>query len=441
MDSKHYHGIKFDGAQKLSYLAVFSFLYCTFAPVMSSISLYELTTLVQQAIESTLPDMYWVEAELMEIRESKGHCYMELVQKDMFSVTPVARASAKCWRSQWQKVSERFLKATGGYPQTGMKLLLLASVDFHPAYGFSLIVDDIDPAYTLGDMARRRQEIIQQLKDEGVYDLQKELQLPLFCQRIAVISSATAAGYGDFSHQLLNNEYGLVFKPELFPAVMQGEMIESSIISQLNAINSRIDDFDCVVIIRGGGATSDMSGFDSLPLAENVANFPIPVITGIGHDRDECVLDLISYMKVKTPTAAAAFLVSSLAEVLARVEDAQATVVAYAALSIERQRNRLNRLSTDLSVSATQYKSREEMALERLGIRIVNALSQKISAESHRMDLYRQRIEALDPSVMLQRGYTMTLSCGRVVRDASALSSGQEIETVFANGRVKSVVK
>ena len=274
----------------------------------NTVTLYELNHLVSKVIESEMPSEYWVEAELSECRESRGHCYMELIQKDERTATPIAKASAKCWANKWMLIRPGFERTTGQRLHAGMKVLLKVYAQFHEAYGFSWIVTDIDPTYTLGDMARKRQEIIRQLKEEGVFDLQKELQLPLFCQRIAVISSETAAGYGDFCNQLADNPYGFQFQTRLFPAIMQGEGVEQSIIAALERIFSFHipQNFDAVVIIRGGGATSDMSGFDTLALAENVANFPLPIITGIGHDRDECILDMVSHTRVKTPTAAAA---------------------------------------------------------------------------------------------------------------------------------------
>ena len=280
----------------------------------TTLTLYELNCLVREVIECEMPNEYWVEAELSECRESRGHCYMELIQKDEQNATPVAKASAKCWASKWMIVRPYFERTTGQQLHAGMKVLLKVYPQFHEAYGFSWIVTDIDPTYTLGDMARKRQEIIRQLKDQGIFDLQKELHLPLFCQRIAVISSQTAAGYGDFCNQLSDNPYGFKFQTRLFPAIMQGEGVEQSIIAALERIFSEYSDFsdhsentvppfDCVVIIRGGGATSDMSGFDTLALAENVANFPLPIITGIGHDRDESILDMVSHTRVKTPTS------------------------------------------------------------------------------------------------------------------------------------------
>ena len=408
---------------------------------MNQLTLYELNSLVQQAISCSLPGMYWVEAELMECRESKGHCYMELVQKDLCSAVPVARASAKCWRNKWEKVRSAFVRATGGGLRPGMKLLLKVSVDFHPAYGFALIVDDIDASHTLGEMARKRQEIIDTLKAEGVFDLQRELQLPLFCQRIAVISSPTAAGYGDFCNQLLHNDSGFSFWPTLFPAVMQGESVEQSVVNQLNEINGRIDDFDCVVIIRGGGATADMAGFDSLVLAENVANFPLPIITGIGHDRDECVIDLISFLKVKTPTAAAAFLIDNLEKVKRRVDEAQDAVVACVALQLERQTARLRQLSSSISMNAGMYSVREKGKLDNLKSILSGAVKQALTKERHRIELIAQRVNALNPQLLLKCGFSMTLLNGRLVRDASMLKPGQEIETILEKGRVKSQVK
>ena len=223
------------------------------------LSLLELNSLVAAVVDISLPDEYWVEAELSEAREVRGHCYMELVEKDEFSNTPTARASAKCWASRWSLLRPKFERITGQRLHAGMKVLLRVRAQFHAAYGFSWIVSDINPEYTMGDLARRRQEIVRQLKAEGVFDLQKELRLPMFAQRIAVISSEGAAGYGDFCRQLHDNQAGYIYKVELFGAVMQGEAVEQSVIAALGRIYERVDDFDAVVIIRGGGATSEKS--------------------------------------------------------------------------------------------------------------------------------------------------------------------------------------
>ena len=245
-----------------------------------TLTLYELNQMVREALAITMPNEYWVEAEISEMREVRGHCYMELVQKDMAGNTPVAKASAKCWKNKWALLRPYFEHNANQMLRAGLKVRLLVYADFHEAYGFSWIITNIDPTFTLGDMARKRLEIVQMLKEQGVFDLQKDFRLPLFAQRVAVISSEQAAGYGDFCRHLHDNDWHLHFSVQLFAATMQGEGVESSVIAALDAINERINSFDVVVIIRGGGATSDLSGFDSLPLAESVANCPSSRVLG-----------------------------------------------------------------------------------------------------------------------------------------------------------------
>ena len=408
--------------------------------------MFELNRMVRESIELSMPDEYWVEAELSECRESRGHCYMELIQKDELSATPIAKASAKCWANKWLTIRPYFERTTGQQLHAGMKVLLKVYPQFHEAYGFSWIVSDIDPTYTLGDMARKRQEIIQKLKAEGVFDLQKELQLPMFCQRIAVISSQTAAGYGDFCNQLADNPYGFQFQTQLFPAIMQGEGVEQSIIcaleniydSQFSNLNSK---FDAVVIIRGGGATSDMSGFDTLALAENVANFPRPIITGIGHDRDESILDMVSHTRVKTPTAAAAFLISHLKEVLDVIDNSQDLITRYAQQKLSTLNSQLSSLSESIPRLFSLVKTRQEAKIESLWIKIPMLLERKLTGDTHRLQLIEERLKALDPTLLLARGYSITMHNGRAVRDASQLPPGTEIETRLARGTVHSIVK
>ena len=440
-----------------------------------TLTLFELNALVRQTLELGMPDDYWVEAELSEVHEVRGHCYMELIQKDDHNNTPVAKASAKCWASTWRLARPHFERVTGQQLHAGMKVLLKVSAQFHENYGFSWIVTDIDPTYTMGDMARKRQEIIRQLKEEGVFDLQKELQLPMFCQRIAVISSANAAGYGDFVNQLDGNEYGFRFHTQLFPAVMQGEAVEQSVIAALNKIFARLKkedsslftlhsslNFDCVVIIRGGGATSDLSGFDTLALAENVANFPLPVITGIGHERDESVLDMVSHTRVKTPTAAAAFLISNLKSVLDEIEDCEQRIHAKVKQRMDMERIRLLNYAQKIPMLFSVVRTRQEALLGQLLVKMRSSigyrlqderhrlivlqnnmqpvLKRKLTDERHLLDLISQRLIGLDPNRLLKRGYSITLKNGRTVRDVSQLKEGDELETRFENGTVRSVV-
>ena len=378
---------------------------------MKTITLYELNSLVRQTIEIGLPKSYWVEAEISELRENGGHCYLELIEKDKRYNTPIAKASARCWRQTWGMVKPYFENTTGQQLRAGMKVLIEVYAQFHEAYGFSWIISDIDPNYTLGDMARKRQEIIKRLKEEGVFDLNKQLDLPLFSQRIAVISSKSAAGYGDFANQLYGNQYGYYFEAELFAATMQGEDVERSIIKALNAINDRCDDFDCVVIIRGGGATSDMSGFDALELAENVANFPLPIITGIGHDRDECILDMVSHTRVKTPTAAAALLIDNLNTAERRIDDARQRIANLTSRKMEVEKLRLSRLAERLPALFGSVKDKQEARLNILQERLfrlaeirlsncenfVGQLEKKISLTAeHLLMVEKHRLELLE---------------------------------------------
>ena len=389
-------------------------------------TLRELNLMVRDAIEMELPDEYWVEAELSECRERSGHCYMELIEKDEHTNTPVARASAKCWRQTWQLLQPHFERATGQPLHAGLKVLLHVSAQFHEAYGFSWIVTDIDPTYTIGDMARKRQEIIRQLKEEGVFDLQRELSIPMFAKRIAVISAAGAAGYGDFVRQLEDNEYGFKFEVQLFPAIMQGEQVESSIINALEQIYSLTatssplnSPFDVVCILRGGGATADLSGFDTLPLAENVAQFPLPIITGIGHERDESILDMVSNSRVKTPTAAAALLIDNLLQVLTRIDSAQQRITMAISQQFATQKARLDSLQALLPILAQRF----------------------LSNARHRLELMEMQLQSYDPQLLLHRGYSITLHNGRAVRNPQQLKAGDEIETRVEKGIIKSIVQ
>ena len=425
------------------------------------LTLYELNSLVREVLECEMPDEYWVEAELSECREARGHCYMELIQKDERSATPIAKVSARCWASKWTLIRPYFERTTGQQLHAGMKVLLKVYAQFHEAYGFSWIVTDIDPTYTLGDMARKRQEIIRQLKTEGVFDLQKELRMPLFCQRIAVISSETAAGYGDFCNQLADNPYGFKFHTQLFPAIMQGEGVEQSVINALECIYN--EQFDCVVIIRGGGATSDMSGFDTLALAENVANFPLPIITGIGHDRDESILDMVSHTRVKTPTAAAAFLIDHLKTVMDILNDSQEQLLRLAQQKLTYYKTQFATVAEVLPRLFSNVKIRQEARLEALNNRLIlssgsrlstlNAqlstlaehlpilLDRRLMAEKHRLQLVEEKARSLDPTLLLSRGYSMTMKDGKIVRDPKTLRHGDEIETHLEKGTIKSIVK
>ncbi|MGI6222840.1 MAG: exodeoxyribonuclease VII large subunit [Prevotella sp.] len=426
------------------------------------LTLFELNGLVREVIELSLNQSYWVEAEISEVREVRGHCFMQLVENDPFQQTPIAKADAKCWANKWKLLRPKFEHVTGQTLHAGMKVLLSVTAQFHEAYGFSWIIDDIDPTFTLGDMARRRAEIIAKLKEEGVFDMQKELSLPMMAQRIAVISSEGAAGYGDFCAQLRENTYGLQFHTTLFPATMQGEQVESSVILALNLINERQDEFDVVVIIRGGGATSDLSGFDTLALAENVANFPLPILTGIGHQRDESILDMVAYQSLKTPTAVAAFLVDHLSSVYEHLLQLEDSITRLARQRLEIETIRFNHLAEKIPMLFSIVKNSQLQRIERLKILlghharvIIDSNNNRITTlqaslspmvrnlvltQTHRLEILTEKLKMHDPQQMLSKGFSITTLDGRILKDASTLHPGKTVTTQLEKGKFNSQV-
>ena len=404
-------------------------------------TLYELGRLIRLTLREGLPDAYWVQAELSEVREAyNGHCYIELVQKAEKGNTLLAKARGTIWANVYKMLRLYFESATGQVFTAGIKVLLQVSVEYHEQYGLSLTVHDIDPTYTLGDMARRRKEILQQLEEEGVLTLNKELVMPSLPQRVAVISAAGAAGYGDFCDQLMGNPYGFAFYPKLFPAVMQGNKTEETIIAALDSIAAEQDMWDVVVIIRGGGATSDLSGFDTYNLAANCAQFPLPVITGIGHERDDTVLDMVAHTRVKTPTAAAEYLVAFLVESATMLDGLVNDLTTGITLCIHREEKRVEQIAQRLPSLFSVIHSNGLHRIEQLEMRMHTALQKAIVEQRHRLQLMEKVIEGASPMQILQRGYSITRCEGRVVRDALALPEGSVLTTTFADGEVTSIV-
>jgi exodeoxyribonuclease VII large subunit len=408
----------------------------------SPLSLYQLNALVKQGLKACLPDAYWVQAELSEVHANyNGHCYVEFVQKDPRSNNLIAKARGTIWSNVYHMLKPYFEEATGQAFTAGIKVLVRVTVDFHELYGFSLSVQDIDPTYTVGDMARRRQEILRQLQAEGVLTMNKELPLPACLQRVAVISSATAAGYGDFCNQLQANPYGLAFYTRLFPAVMQGDRTEASVIAALDAIHAQADRWDAVVIIRGGGATSDLACFDTYALAANCAQFPLPIITGIGHERDDTVIDSVSHTRVKTPTAAAEFLIAHQLEAAEAVEALAARLQDALANRLEGQRRRLQNLMERLPLKVKMRLQTEHHRLEASMLRLGPAATALMMKHHHCLDLMESRLKDASPERLLQRGYSITLQQGHAVTDARQLQPGDVITTRLLNGSVISKVE
>lgn len=408
---------------------------------MDSFSLFELNALVRRSLEQCLPDAYWVQAELSDVRSnSTGHCYLEFVQKDPRSNNLVAKARGTIWSNVYRMLKPYFEETTGQLFSSGIKVLVQVTVSFHELYGYSLTVQDIDPTYTLGDMARRRREILKQLEEEGVLTLNKELSMPVLPQRIAVISSPTAAGYGDFCHQLKHNTRGFFFYTELFPALMQGNQVEESVLAALDAINARISDFDVVVIIRGGGATSDLSGFDTYLLAASCAQFSLPVITGIGHERDDTVLDSVAHTRMKTPTAVAEFLIARMTETADHLEELSEELYASAYYRLSEERKKLLAYQSRIPSQAVRKLSEARLSLLTVKSNLSHAVEALLSRQRHQLELLRNRIADASPEKLLSRGYSITLKDGKPVKDASQIEPGDELTTRFHKGKVKSIV-
>jgi len=408
---------------------------------MQPLTLYQLNTLVKEVIEERLPNRYWVQGELSEGRAGyNGHFYGEMIQKDERTASIIAKARVTCWASMYAALSRTFHEATGETLRAGLTVMVEVSVSFHQQYGYSLTITNIDPSYTLGDMARRRQEILRQLEQDGILHDNQQLSLPLLTQRIAVISSATAAGYGDFCNQLLHNEYGFYFHLQLFPAIMQGQHVPETLIAALQQVAAESEQWDAVVIIRGGGSTSDLSDFDSYPLAACIAQMPLPVITGIGHERDETVLDYVAHTHLKTPTAVAAFLIERLAATSAHVDELSQRISRSVIERISREQQRIIKLASVLPLAFQTVRQRQEHLLDTILLRISNAHRERHIREQHRLQLLEQRLRSLDPALMLQRGYSMTIVDGHLLHDASEVFPGQKITTRLAKGTITSIV-
>lgn len=451
----------------------------------AAVSLYELTCRIRNAISTQLPGSYWVRAEISEGRQNaNGHFYCRFIEKNAAG-TDIASAAGIIWAGTYVTLRARFERETGQRFGAGIKVLVRVRINFHERYGLSLLVEDIDPSYTLGDMVRRRKEIIDKLTAEGVVNLNKQLVLPRLLLRIAVITSETAAGFGDFCNHLAHGGHMFNIKIKLFPAIMQGDKVEQSVINALNAVLAESKDWDAVVIIRGGGAVSDLNGFDTYLLAANVAQFPLPVITGIGHDRDETVLDLVANVRCKTPTAVADFLIERLSKELELLENCAATLKVCAQNKLNAQLQRMDSFVALIPLVFSRVIDKEKARYRILSERLPNAIQNVCRGERSRcerlvmrmemntksmianmqnrllhvserlqfvvpavLSRQKQRLESCErgirlakPERVLKLGFSLTLKDGKAVTDASQLSPGDRIVTRLSNGEVTSRVE
>ena len=452
----------------------------------SALSLFELNQKVKETLHSSFADTYWVVGEISEMREVRnGHCYLELIEKDEKTEQIIAKSRANIWAYTYRMLKPYFVSATGQNLVAGLKVMVRVSIDFQEVYGFSLNVRDIDPTYTLGDMAQKKQAILNQLTEEGVIGMNKELEVPMVPQKIAVVSSPTAAGYEDFCNQLNNNAGGYKFYIKLFPAIMQGDQTEESVTAALDRIYEYEDSFDVVVIIRGGGSTSDLMCFDNYWIAYNIAQFPLPVFSGIGHERDETVVDYVAHTRLKTPTAVAEHLIELVGDFDGRLEYAKDSVVSATrniiadskasfeiassrfkplvnnALLVER--NKLDKRIRQLGISSKQFLHQKQNRLDLIAQSLNNQSRQNLHYLQKDLDLIPQRLstriksfinnqgsklsllqktnQLLNPENILKKGYSITYHNGKAVKNASELKSGDIITTKLHEGEVDSKIE
>ena len=468
-------------------------------------TLFELNQHIKDVLCNALPGAVWVTAEISELKENRnGHCYLELVEKRGHEI--VARARATIWSYTYRILKPYFETTTGQFFSCDIKVLVKASVEFHPAYGLSLNIKDIDPAYTMGDMLLHRKEIIERLQQEGILGMNKELELPLVPQKIAVISSQTAAGYQDFINQLEMNAHGFKFYTHLFEAYMQGAGAVPSIISALDRIFKYDDFFDAVAIIRGGGATADLSSFDNYNLAFHITQFPLPVVTGIGHEKDDTIIDMVAHTRLKTPTAVAEFFINGAERFHEQLVFLEESIVRGCRESLDDKNEQLERYASGIQRLVTDFVSvrnrqlvkqgnilqqrvnrfafnkkfelnnlthifqsglsvwmvrqdnllvglgkkvnqkvnglleKEQAGLAAVKIHLTNNLTRMLQKKQEQIDLNEKTIRLLNPANVLQRGYTLTLKQGQIIKSAALLQPGDEIETRFADGNVKSKI-
>jgi exodeoxyribonuclease VII large subunit len=449
------------------------------------ISLFDLNNHVKLGLKKLFPESYWVVGEISEMNlNQSGHCYLELIEKSSETEQIIARAKATIWAYTFRMLKPYFESVTGQRLSVGLKVMIMVSIEFHELYGYSLNVKDIEPNFTLGDLTRKKQEIIKQLQSEGVFDLNKQLDFPIVPQKIAVISSETAAGYGDFVDQLNQNNYGYKFYIKLFQAYMQGAEAEKSIISALEQIFETGNFFDLVVIIRGGGSQADLDCFNSYWLSYHITQFPIPILTGIGHERDETIADLVAFENLKTPTAVAEYIISKTAEfememeeisnqalsiindrieeLYNELENARQRVVTYSKLYLTGEfqkvqqisllmkkelKNYLKRSSANLAMIKARLKSasqkiipQQKRELSEIKRNLIKNLKTNILIEENKLDKYSEKVLILDPVNILKRGYTITYKNGMVVKNSDTLKAGDIISTQWHNGSADSVI-
>lgn len=432
----------------------------------NTITLQEFNNRIKRLLADPSVMNCWVVAETTDVRINQ-HCYLQLLQKDSKTGATVAKIKAIIWGSQFRFLNAQFKQVTGRDIGNDMKIMVCLSVNYSPQYGLTVVINDINPEFTLGDMERQRQEILNRLTQEGIIGQNKTVPVPPVLQRIAIVSAAGAAGYGDFMKQLTDNKYGVCFYPCLFQATMQGVKTVPTVLAALDKVEQNQHLFDCVVIIRGGGGTEELNSFDNYDLARRVATFPLPVIVGIGHERDITVLDYVAGIRVKTPTAAAEHIILQAANALAHIGDLSNQVVSIARDYIARAKEQLSYYAGNLPIMAQRIIDTNTLRLQnfiqniplhvqrriegenaqlaRQKDAIKNAVAQVKMKETMRLEALGDKIELLSPRKVMARGYTLTTCEGKIMTDAAQLEAGKLVTIHFRDGKVvagtQSVIK
>lgn len=404
------------------------------------ITLRELQRRVKSALEGQFALPVWVSAEISEIKVNySGHCYLELVEKGGDNGVPTAQARAVVWRSHYPRISGYFEAETGQRLASGIRILAKVLVSYHELYGFSLQITDIDPSYTLGDMERQRQQTIAQLQQDGVWDMNREAPMPAVVQRIAIVSSANAAGYQDFCKELDKSPYR--FSLTLFDAFMQGAAAEESIIEALCSVAARMEDFDAVVLIRGGGSRSDLNCFNAYRLCAHVAQFPLPVVTGIGHDKDTSVADMVAHTALKTPTAVAGWLVGRMAETDGWLDYAALQLHDTTTAAMHASEVRLERLSGEIRRLSGELLTRQSLRLEHHAALLPDAARDFLARQNVRLGNAAELIAGRSPERILRLGFAVVRTGGKAVTSAREVGAGENLEIEVSDGQIEAIVK
>jgi len=407
----------------------------------NAISLFELNRMVREVLANGFPTRIWIIAEISELNENRsGHCYLELVDKDPGSEEIRAVSRAAIWASQYRMIKPYFETVTGQVLQAGIKVMVSVRVDFHERYGFSLNIVDIEPSFTIGELARKRIEILQKLEKTGVITMNRDLELKLVPQKIAVISSDTAAGYGDFINQLKNNPGGYQFYTKLFQSVMQGTETGTSIIKALDRVAVYESLFDAVVIIRGGGAKTDLTSFDDYDLGYYITQFPLPVIVGIGHERDQTVLDIVAHTSCKTPTSVAEFLINQAGMFYSSLDSLRLSIIESARKKLENWKEILLRRGQSMQYAGDKRLTREKTALRETSTRCRHSVSEFLNGEKNSLGMFEKEAVMQDPARILKRGYSITYYKGMILKSTSNIQPGNDITTRLHRGALISKV-